>query len=226
MVKVDSPENSKDASETEAAPARQIAGNLPYTTSIGVFKRALQKITESERPPKFNKDYLNTVFGITGGASTPVIPILKKTGFIEENGTPTPLYAEFQTEGGRAAAAYQALRNGFAEIFKRNTYAHKAEKEKLVDTIVAITGLAKSDRIVGFIYNTFQAFQDYAKNAPENPETPQARGVAEASETANSAAKGPNSIGISYQFNIVLPESTNIEVFNSIFKSLRDNLLR
>lgn len=226
MAKADGPESSKDSAETEAAPARQILGNLPYTTSIGVFKRALQKITESERPPKFNKDYLNTVLGISGGASMPVIPILKKTGFIEENGNPTALYAEFQTDGGRSAAAYQALRNGFAEIFKRNTYAHKADKEKIVDTIVAITGLAKSDRIVGFIYNTFQAFQEYAKSAPENPEMPQVRNSAEVAETSSSAPNGPKPIGISYQFNIVLPESTNIEVFNSIFKSLRDNLLR
>ncbi|EUB97595.1 hypothetical protein PMI07_000155 [Rhizobium sp. CF080] len=33
-------------------------------------------------------------------------------------------------------------------------------------------------------------------------------------------------LGLSYQINIVLPETENIAVFNAIFKSLRDNLLR
>src|SRR5689334_4824965 len=125
-----------EAGESKDDSPRQISGNLPYTTSVGVFKRALQKIIESERPAKFNKDFLNTVLGITGGASIPVIPILKKTGMLTDSGIPTPLYADFQTNGGRPNAALQALRNGFPEIFKRSQYAHKADKEKLVDLVV------------------------------------------------------------------------------------------
>jgi uncharacterized protein DUF5343 len=217
----------KDAEENAAS--RQIGGNLPYTSSVGVFKRALQKIIESERPAKFNKDFLNTVFEITGGASMPVIPILKKTGMLAENGSPTSVYAEFQTEGGRANAALQAMRNGFQEIFKRNQYAHKADKDKIVDLIVAITGLTKSDRIVGLIYNTFQAFQDYAKGASDRADTKREQPDAGAQSSEQSVSQGHGSsvpIGLAYQINIILPESTNIDVFNSIFKSLRENLLK
>jgi hypothetical protein len=224
---------SKGTTEAkESGGNRQIGGNLPYTTSIGVFKRALQKIIESERPAKFNKDFLNTVFEISGGSSMPVIPILKKTGLLANDGTPTSIYAEFQTEGGRANAALQALKNGFPEIFKRNQYAHRAEKDKVVDLIVAITGLVKSDRIVGFIFNTFQAFQDYAKNAPEIAEAKREKG-AESSDRSRDEPQdttppsgGPPKIGLAYQINIVLPPTTNIEVFNSIFRSLKENLLK
>src|SRR3569833_2742594 len=120
---------TESKSKTEAVGkdgggSRQIQGNLPYTTSVGVLKRALQKIIESERPAKFNKDFLNTVFEISGGASMPVIPILKKTGMLADNGSPTSIYAEFQTEGGRANAALQAMKNGFQQKFKRNQLEH------------------------------------------------------------------------------------------------------
>jgi Family of unknown function (DUF5343) len=220
---------AESAEQKEGAGSRQILGNLPYTTSVGVLKRALQKIIESERPAKFNKDFLNTVFEITGGASMPIIPILKKTGMLADNGSPTSIYAEFQTEGGRANAALQAIRNGFQEIFKRNQYAHKAEKDKIVDLIVAITGLTKSDRIVGYIFNTFQAFQDYAKNASDSAESKHDR-PHEAEVPDDELDQLPGSfrgpIRLAYQINIVLPPSTNIEVFNSIFKSLRENLLK
>jgi hypothetical protein len=215
-----------DVEKKEAQASRQIAGNLPYTTSVGVFKRALQKIVESERPAKFNKDFLNTVFEISGGASAPVIPILKKTGLIEENGSPTTIYAEFQTESGRANAALQALKNGFPEIFKRNQYAHKAEKDKVIDIIVAITGLTKSDRIVGYIYNTFLAFQDYARSATGETETRRDKKESEEEEADASGRFLGSPVRLAYQINIVLPESTNIDVFNSIFKSLRENLLK
>src|SRR6185437_205929 len=213
----------------DSAASRQIGGNLPYTTSVGVLKRALQKIIESERPAKFNKDFLNTVFEITGGSSMPVIPILKKTGMLADNGTPSSIYAEFQTEGGRANAALQAIKNGFPEIFKRNQYAHKAEKDKVVDQIVASTGLTKTDRIVVYIFNTFQAFQDYAKNASDSSDAKREQTKGDEAADQNPippAGSDRPPIGLAYQINIVLPPTTNIEVFNSIFKSLRENLLK
>ena len=213
--------------EKENSGSRQIGGNLPYTPSVGVLKRALQKIIESERPAKFNKDFLNTVFEISGGASMPVIPILKKTGLLAESGSSTSIYAEFQTEGGRANAALQAMRNGFQEIFKRSQYAHKADKDKIIDLIVAITGLAKSDRIVGYIYNTFQAFQDYAKDASDGADTRREQAGSQSLEPPPSHGSGSRvPIGLAYQINIILPEFTNIDVFNSIFKSLREYLLK
>lgn len=214
----------KETEDKKESSSRQIGGNLPYTTSVGVLKRALQKIIVSERPAKFTKDYLNTVFEISGGASMPVIPILKKTGMLAESGDPTSIYAEFQTEGGRANAALQALKNGFAEIFKRNQYAHKAERDKIVDIIVAITGLTKTDRIVGCMFNTFQAFQDYAKSASDTVHDGK-EDTAENEDKNHMRFKG-EALGLSYQINIVLPETANIDVFNSIFKSLRENLLK
>jgi hypothetical protein len=215
-----------ESSEKSESASRQISGNLPYTTSVGVFKRALQKIIESERPAKFNKDFLNTVFEISGGASMPVIPILKKAGLLAENGSPTSIYADFQTDSGRPNAALQAMRNGFPEIFKRNQYAHKAERDKIIDLIVAITGLTKTDRIVGYIYNTFQAFQEYAKDATDTAEPRRDRSEKDAvDEPSDSDNRSNLKLGLAYQINIVLPESTNIDVFNSIFRSLRENSL-
>lgn len=98
---------------TEAAAARRkIPGGLPYTSSPGVLHRVLEKILTSEKPGVFTADFLGTVMDATGGASRPIIPIPKATGLLNQTGAPTELYAQFQTEAGRAAAALQALRNG------------------------------------------------------------------------------------------------------------------
>ena len=126
-------------------------------------------------------------------------------------------------------AALQALRNGFGEIFRRNQYAHKADETALVDIIVAVTGLPKKDGIVRYILNTFQAFQDYAKHARED-------GRADESGDATTPYDEPplppgQNIGsgghlqLAYNINVVLPETTNVEVYNAIFKSLKANLL-
>jgi hypothetical protein len=218
-------------SQNNSQSRRKIPGNLPYTPSAGVLARILEKLPIVEKPNVFNTDFLSTVLGATGGSARPIIPIFKATGLLNQSGSPTDLYGQFQTEGGRAQAALHALRNGFGEIFKRNQYAHKADDNALTDIIVAITGLPKNERVVQAIRNTFQVFQGYAKAARDEL-TPGV--ISDVKTLENQSARpdedfqraAPATLGLVYNINIVLPETTNVEVYNAIFKSLRSNLLQ
>lgn len=167
--------------------------------------------------------------GATGGAARPIIPILKATGLLNQTGAPTELYAQFQTDAGRPIAALQALRNGFGEIFRRNQYAHRADEAALIDVIVAITGLPKKENIVRYILNTFQAFQDTAKLAREDLSTEESSDNGQIHETIPAISHSKPSAGgrlqLAYNINIVLPETTNVEVYNAIFRSVKANLL-
>lgn len=225
------------ASEQEAAAAtanpektarRKIPGGLPYTSSPGVLRRVLEKIPTSEKPGTFTYDFLGTVMEARGGAARPIIPILKATGLLNQTGAPTELYAQFQTDAGRPAAALQALRNGFGEIFRRNQYAHKAEEAALIDVIVAITGLPKKEGIVRYILATFQAFQEYAKQAREDIKADEQSDAGKSHDTPPPPPAGQNGSGngrlqLAYNINVILPETTNVEVYNA--KSLKANLL-
>ncbi len=165
-----------------------------------------------------------------GGAARPIIPILKATSLLNQTGAPTELYAQFQTDAGRPAAALQALRNGFGEIFRRNQYAHKAEEAALIDVIVAITGLPKKEGIVRYILTTFQAFQEYAKLAREDASADEQSDPSQSHDApppppAAQSGGGAGRIQLAYNINVVLPETTNVEVYNAIFRSLKANLL-
>lgn len=223
--------------EVEAAPTnqektarRKIPGGLPYTSSPGVLRRVLEKIPTSEKPGTFTYDFLGTVMEARGGAARPIIPILKATGLLNQTGAPTELYAQFQTDAGRPAAALQALRNGFGEIFRRNQYAHKAEEAALIDVIVAITGLPKKEGIVRYILTTFQAFQEYAKQAREDAKAGEQSDAGQLHDTPppppiDQNGGGGGRLQLAYNINVILPETTNVEVYNTIFKSLKANLL-
>lgn len=165
-----------------------------------------------------------------GGAARPIIPILKATGLLNQTGAPTELYAQFQTDAGRPVAALQALRNGFGEIFRRNQYAHKAEEAALIDVIVAITGLPKKEGIVRYILTTFQAFQEYAKQAREDAKLDDGGDAPPSYDTPppppiNQNGGAAGRLQLAYNINVVLPETTNVEVYNAIFRSLKANLL-
>ncbi len=189
----------------------------------------MEKIPTSEKPSIFNNDFLGTVMGATGGAARPIIPILKATGLLNQTGAPTELYAQFQTEAGRPAAALQALRNGFGEVFRRNQYAHRADEAALIDVVVAITGLPKKEGIVRYILTTFQAFQETAKLAREDgaaeDTTDNGQSFDASPPEADAKLNGGGRLQLAYNINVVLPETTNVEVYNAIFRSLKANLL-
>lgn len=222
--------DAEPVAASEKATRRKIPGGLPYTSSAGVLRRVLSKIPTSEKPSIFTSDFLGTVLNATGGAARPIIPILKSTGMLNQNGSPTELYSQFQTESGRPNAALQALRNGYAEIFKRNTYAHKADEAALTDVIVQVTGLPGSDQIVRYILATFQSFQELAKGAREGQvDEVAAENRTGGDDSDGAGERGPDvrsgKLNLAYNINVVLPETTNVEVYNAIFRSIKGNLL-
>jgi hypothetical protein len=172
---------------------------------------------------------METILKLTGGSARTVPPLLKKMQFLGADGAPTLLYSKFKTDGGRSQAAYEGLKHAFSELFRRNEYIHKADEGSVKDTIVEITGLKKSDPIVRLMYQTFDSLRSFVQgdvspaSTPDEPSFPSSD-TDHASGTTNR--NGVKSLRISYNINIVLPETENIAVFNAIFRSLNDNLLK
>ncbi|WP_434723624.1 DUF5343 domain-containing protein [Mesorhizobium sp. RIZ17] len=194
-----------------------------------MLKKALDSIILAERPEKFGASYMTTILKMTGGAARAVPPFLKKTQFIGADGTPTILYSKFKTDGGRSQAAFDGLKNAFSELFRRNEYIHRADENSVKDTIVEITGLKKSDQIVRMMYGSFDAIRSFiTADISKVSESTNDESIFESLPASEVTGRPGRDIGIglSYQINIVLPETENIAVFNAIFKSLRDNLLR
>lgn len=226
-VKKAKPITTKEA----GAVRREIPGNLPYLTSHGTLKRILDKAIELAKPDKFSYDFLENVVKITGGAARACIPIMKKMKFLNSDNSTTELYARFRTEGGRSASAHAGLRSAFPEIFKRSDYAYSVEDGKLKDIIVEITGLKANDPIAQAIKGTFGVVKAYISPTYNPDEGFIAESVMSENTTKEEShslksENTNNSIGLSYNINIVLPETSDLNVLNAIFKSVRENLLK
>lgn len=220
--------------EEKAAARRQIPGNLPYLTASGTLKTILNKIIEVAKPDKFNYDFLSNVIKLSGGGARACIPILKRMGFLNSDNSTTDLYSKFRTESGRSAAAYQGLRNGFPEIFKRSDYAYSVDDGKLRDIILEITGLMGGDQVAQAIKATFNVVKsfiskdfDHNSMVESGSDLPSSKAdPAPSSQMSDFAGETPRSVGLSYNINIVLPETSDLTILNAIFKAVKDNLLR
>ncbi|HEX8572846.1 MAG TPA: DUF5343 domain-containing protein [Allosphingosinicella sp.] len=222
---------SEEAPKPDAAPKagvdkkqrKDVPGNFSYTFTPGRFKDMLQAMIGAERPPTFNRDFIETVLNIKGGTVSGFPALLKRLGFLGSDNSPTELYGQFQADGSRPAAALAGLRNGFAELFKRNAHVHRADDAKIKDYLVQITGRKKDDQVVAAILGTFNAVRSFVGEAEVSEERKTETQDRQIIDLASDSLR-PN-LGLSYHINIVLPETKDVAVFNAIFQSLKQNLL-
>ena len=145
---------------------------------------------------------------------------------MHSNGTPTGLYKKLRNNATTGAAMAQAMKIGYREIFERNEYANDLDREKLKGLVVEITGLDTKNKIVQLICQTFETLKKFANFESKLPEISKEDQQKETIQAEGADAQRDFDLGLSYTINLVLPKTDDQAVFNAIFRSLRDNLLR
>lgn len=153
---------------------------------------------------------------------------MKRAGFLTSDGTPTELYKQFRNPSLRGAAAAKGLRTAYASLYRANEYVHDASDKDLKGLIVQVTGLEEDSRLVPAMMSTFKTMKAYADfNAEPTPDNDQNRD--EGDDIVDKGQGGGdqqgNNIRLGYTIHLNLPATTDIAVFNAIFKSLKEHLL-
>lgn len=210
-----------------------MSSKLPYVAQPGIVKKVLEKARDAKTPDRFTVDFLETKLGCRGGNYRQFIPLAKKIGLLNSDGTPTDIYKAFRNPTSSKAAVAEAIKIGYRELFDRNEYAGGANKDEFKGLVVEVTGLDAKDPVFALICRTFDALKSLADFGQK---LPKATGVDEADVGAeNSGADSTCSrsegnrdvdLRLSYTINLVLPKTDDPAVFSAIFKSLREHLLR
>lgn len=203
----------------------------PYVNAYNGIPKLFEKITTAAVPPKFTVDFLSTVLDLKSSSYRAMIPLLKKLGFIDPANVPTQAYKDFREDSLSGTVMASKLREGYKSLFQANEYAWKLNKADLTSKLKSITGAAEDDQNIPYIAGTFLALSKLAKwegSAPKKKES-----ATEAGEEKSDGNGGGKSeeftngrLRLSYTINLNLPATTDIEVFNAIFKSLRENMMR
>ncbi len=208
---------------------------LPYMAQPGVIPKILTKISEAKRPERFTQDYLATKLGFGGGNQMAFLPMLKRMKFLEQDGTPTKLYDQYRNDDTKARALAAGVRNAYSPVFERNEYAYNLSREKFGSLATEMTGLAKDSSVGKLIVSTFFTLKDGADFEGDlSDEGSKATQVVLAKEPPDTTSEQkpqvtrPDTVEfkVGYTINLNLPETTNLDVFNAIFKSLKEHLLR
>lgn len=204
-----------------------------YLVSTKNLDDMLKKIVDGVAPPKFNTEHLKSI-GFGSSNDRGIIPLLKDLGFLSEDGSPLPRYHAYRDRSRSKAVMAEALRDAYEDVFHIREVPTAADRN-------AIEGLFKSklnstDKVAQLQAMTFFALLKQAdlkakapapaildtspKNTQPEPEhKEEASGVPKASELRQLTTE------LHYTIQVHLPATKDIEVYNAIFRSLRENLL-
>ena len=210
-----------------------IAKYPPYVNGYGGISKLLNKIKTASVPAKVTRDFLSTVLGLKSSSYHAMIPFLKRLGFIDQTNAPTQRYKDFRSGSKSGFVMAKAIKESYADIYQGNEYAHQLSKNDLIDLVATLTGAAKDDSAVVTVVATFAELIKFASfdisDIPEeigeieDEEDPSA--VPETRTSYDSSSGSKVKFGISYTINLNLPASTEVKVFDAIFRSLKKNLL-
>jgi hypothetical protein len=201
----------------------------PYVNAYGNVPRLFDAIKSASVPPKFTNDFMQTVLGLKSTSYRAMIPLLKRLGFLDPGSVPTQAYRDFRDDSLSGAVMAERIKEAYADLYAANEYAHRLGKDEITSKLKTLTGAAADDSVIPNVAGTFSNLVRLAKFDGGKP-SKKGDGVPPAKrEEDRTRLEGDKAfagrLGISYTINLNLPATTEIEVFNSIFKSLKQHIL-
>jgi hypothetical protein len=207
--------------------------SLPYVTAPGNVEKALLGIKAAATPERVSQDFVKTILKVPGGSGDQIASFLKKIGLVNIDGTPSDIYKKFRNSSTTGKAAAEALRTGYAPLYRRNEFMHQLSDDELRGLIIEETGQENESSVVTLVLSCIKAIKKFAdwseKSDQDKPdrEEPRSLPATHVELGAPPAAKSERvGLNLSYTINLNLPATSDVAVFNAIFKSLKENLLK
>lgn len=201
------------------------------TTYTQEFKRLgefFNKIRDAQAPDKFTNQLLLD-WGYKSNNHRPFIPILKALGFLTADGTPTQRYREYRNHAASKAIMGEAIKEAYSDIFLIKEKPTNADKPLIEGKFKSYHNA--SDTVASLMSKTFFALLELAdlnesnKLGTKKQDEPKDNIPEEKTETSSVKQKLHSNVGLHYNIQIHLPATKDVEVYNAIFKSLKDHLI-
>lgn len=208
-----------------------------YVTALGKFTEFIRTtLHEKKVPPKVDEDWLSSVGYGDKQNDRRFIPILKELGFITEDGTPTEVYSDYRDTEKSKEVMLEATKRAYPELFSIYDDPFR-EDDKLISNLIkskknysqssadlatrTFKALAIGSGLIesGSTVKTHSSRRD-KKIKEVNGKDDKSKGKEIKIGSSDSSFNiEPLSIVINIQ--LVLPNTTDKEVYSNLFSELR-----
>jgi hypothetical protein len=192
-----------------------------YLTTQKNLDGILEAIQKGGVPSRFTYDHMKQM-GFPSSSDRPVIAVLKALKFLDEGARPLERYRRFREPSQAGAVMAEALREAYADIFRIDQNAQSASADDLKGMFARVADA--SDSVAQKMSMTFRGLAKHADfGAAIEPQTPSDTAPQLPAQPERPSAEG--AVLVHHDIHVHLPVSTDIEVFDAIFRSLRQNLM-
>ena len=195
----------------------------------------LETLRAGTAPTRFTREFLKDL-GYKSSNHLQFIPLLKGLGFLTADGTPTDRYKQFLDGSRWKQVIAEAVKEAYGDIFILKAKPSNADLQMICGKFKSTYNL--SDVSAERSARTFLALLNISDPDTLYSVNPTGAPVSEILAPAFTSAGAPDSavkehspknsnIDARFHYNIQihLPPTKDIEVYNAIFKSLKEHLL-
>lgn len=205
--------------------------SYPYIVSNNKIEPIFSRVRSAAKPERFTIRETLHKWGFTTTNDRAIIGILKDLGFLNEGGVPTQYYDRLRDPTDWRYVLAERMKELYADLFAIDGNIQKASEAEIRGAISRVTG--KDDDSVKRYYATFKTLASLANfderstraGAPEGSLSKLQEQAKKSDSDERQEAEHPRRRpDFHYNIQIHLPVTTDIAVYNAIFRSLKDNL--
>ena len=206
-----------------------------YMSTIKNIPKIFDKIKQGTAPAKFTVAHL-TGLGFSSSNDRSILGVLKELGFLSADGAPTDRYHAYRDSSKSEFVMAEALRDAYQDLFHINENITETDRDAVVGKFKSAHNA--TDLVAERQARTFFALLKLAdikkkaptKKAPLQTDTQASteKVIPDNENVDRSRENGvnlPEFSGLRYNIEIHLPPTKDPEVYNAIFKALKEHLL-
>lgn len=197
-----------------------------YTQETKKLTEFFLKIQDALAPPKIT---LNTLkdWGFKSNNHRVFVHILKAIGFLTVDGSPTEKYLQYRDKSNSRIVMAEVLKEAYSDLFLIKEFPSTSDKDLIEGKFKSMHNV--SDNVASLMTKTFYTLLDLADlnftkmSKTKVQETVPIQNTPLTSE--NRSKELTNHLGLHYNIQIHLPSTKDVEVYNAIFKSIKEHLI-
>lgn len=209
-----------------------------YLTSVKNFEGIMNSILVARAPERFTNKFLEDL-GYKSSNDRLILGVLKSLGLLNDTGEPTQRYYDFldQTQSKKVIAT--GIQEAYEDLFNLKRDAQNMSQEEVKNKLKTLTQGSKGDKVIDSMARTFKTLCDYAdwSEIPINSQVNSTSAsknndisekpdyVVQNSPKSVESKPISNQLGLHYNIQIHLPETTNMAVYDAIFQSIKKHLM-
>lgn len=182
----------------------------------------LDKVHSTGRPDKLTNTYMRDTWLFKDAKMSAVLDILKDMEFVDDGGTPSELYAEYQNPALSKKALAKGIKKAYPELFKAYPNAHNMPKETIVGYFKQKTGAEKAvlDKIVS-TFTTLCSLADFSSSTDVSDNSFQGKPQDKPNGFGSNTMPNSTLVPITMNIQIVIPSDASAEQYDKIFASIK-----